>query len=125
MDAYELMLGIDEVEIDDSLLVQQLRNRKFINVKSMRKMKDSPTWYMPSDAKDSDRPLMVAYIGLGEHGIRYQRFVSGWMNLLSDVGGLMLSLNNIMIVLVSVLCTIKQNSKLIILLISQDYSLVS
>ena len=33
LDAYEVLLGIDEIQIDDSLLGSQLRKRTFMNIK--------------------------------------------------------------------------------------------
>lgn len=106
----ELLLGIDEVEIDDSLLGLSFRKKNFVNFKGSRLIVDKSKHYHKTD---DNIPLLITYVGLQTRGRRHQRFVLGWMKMLSEVGGLFVGLNKVFMIAVLVVCHIKFNTKLI------------
>ena len=108
------MIGIDEVEINDSLVLPRLRKKEFMNFKSSRSISANASWFKSSpDAGYEEQPLLVAYMGLNSTGQRYQRFVYGYLNFISDIGALIMSLYKGFLFLVTVLCSVKYKSKLI------------
>jgi hypothetical protein len=70
VDVMELMIGIDEIDLNDSLLGISHRKKNFLNFKNNRKLIDKQEKY--SVNKDRDNlTLLVTYIGLHSKGIRY------------------------------------------------------
>ena len=61
---YEMMLGIDEVEIDDGVYTSYKRSREFINFKSIIPFNYETDYFLPEGADPEQRSLLVAYIGL-------------------------------------------------------------
>ena len=114
----ELMMGIDEIDLSDSLFGLSHRLKKFINFKNNRQLKDKQDKY--SVKKDRDNlNLLVTYIGIQSQCIRYQRFVYGYLQMLSKVGGLFVGLHKVFVVIVMVVCHVKFNSKLIAIINSK------
>ena len=61
VDLMELLLGIDEVEIDDSLLGLEYRKKNFVNFKKNRALVDMQETY---SITEDNMTFLVTYIGL-------------------------------------------------------------
>ena len=72
----ELLLGIDEVDIDDSLLSLEYRHKNFVNFKKNRIIVDKQSTY---NYYDDNTTFFLTYIGLQKEGQSYQRHVYGYL----------------------------------------------
>ena len=59
----ELMLGIDEIEMDDTFLGLKHRHKHFLNIKQNRAIRDRQASYHEKGDKDH-HSLFIAYLGL-------------------------------------------------------------
>ena len=59
------------------------------------------------------------YIGVQSNGLFYQRFVYGFLDLISKAGGFLGGLNRIILPIVSIICSVSANSKLIHLILNR------
>ena len=64
------MLGVDEIEIDDTFLGLKRRSKYFTNIKEDRMIRDKQESYQKKDDKEH-QSFFVIYLGLQREGKRY------------------------------------------------------
>ena len=72
--------------------------------------------------KEGTNPFFIIYFGVKETGLFYQRFVYGYMDLLSKAGGLLAGLYRGFIIVAFLLCQISVNSQLVRMIFTNSES---
>ena len=66
-----------------------------------------------SHKSKDNKALLIVYLGLNKTGVNYQRYMYGYMQMFSKVGGMAVALHKVFIIIVLVVCHHKFKSKLI------------
>jgi len=100
------MYGVDEISIDDNIFQISsyfTRSKKFLNVKSLRLVKDKRKSY--ADPITKNNPIFIMFFGLQKDSKNYDRKVYGILEMLGNVGGLVEILHVSSLSLVFLFCS--------------------